>query len=82
MPERTDAVLLRIFIGEEDEYEGRPLYEALVEMAHRHRLAGATVVRGPGGWVVRTGEAIVGLAALYGIWLFLAFGLASFVTKF
>ena len=50
MPERTDAVLLRIFIGEEDEYEGRPLYEALVGMAHRHRLAGATVVRGPGGF--------------------------------
>lgn len=40
------------------------------------------VVRGPGGWLVRTGEVLVGLAACYGIWLFLAFGLASFVTEF
>jgi hypothetical protein len=40
------------------------------------------IARGPGGWLVRTGEGIVGLAALYGIWLFIAFGLASFVTKF
>ncbi len=44
--------------------------------------SGLRIVRGPGGWLVRTGEGIVGLAALYGIWLFLAFGLASFVTKF
>ncbi len=40
------------------------------------------IVRGPGGWLVRVGEAVVGLAALYGIWLFIAFGLANFVTKF
>ncbi len=40
------------------------------------------LVRGPGGWLVRAGEGVVGLAALYGIWLFLAFGLANFVTKF
>lgn len=40
------------------------------------------IARGPGGWVVRTGEAIVGLAAIYGVWLFIAFGLASFVTRF
>ncbi|MBV8638391.1 MAG: serine hydrolase [Candidatus Eremiobacteraeota bacterium] len=44
--------------------------------------SGLRLVRGPGGWLVRIGEAIVGLAALYGIWLFLAFGLASFVTRF
>jgi hypothetical protein len=40
------------------------------------------VVRGPGGWIVRTGEIVVGLAAIYGIWLFATFGLASFVTNF
>lgn len=44
--------------------------------------SGLRIVRGPGGWLVRTGEGILGLAALYGIWLFLAYGLASFVTKF
>jgi hypothetical protein len=40
------------------------------------------VAQGPGGWFVRLGEVIVGLAAVYGIWLFVAFGLASFVTNF
>lgn len=37
---------------------------------------------GPGGWFVRAGEALVALAALYGVWLFIAFGLVSFVTNF
>ncbi len=40
------------------------------------------VMHGPGGWFVRTGEIVVGLAAVYGIWFFLTFGLASFVTNF
>ncbi len=40
------------------------------------------VARGPGGWLVRAGEVIAGLAAIYGVWLFLAFGLANFVTNF
>ena len=40
------------------------------------------VMHGPGGWLVRTGEIFVGLAALYGIWFFVAFGLANFVTNF
>lgn len=40
------------------------------------------VAHGPGGWLVRSGEIVVALAAIYGIWLFLAFGLANFVTNF
>ncbi len=40
------------------------------------------VVRGPGGWFVRLGEIVVALAAVYGIWLFSALGLTSFVTNF
>ncbi len=40
------------------------------------------VAHGPGGWLVRSGEIVVALAALYGIWLFLAFGFANFVTNF
>lgn len=40
------------------------------------------VTRGPGGWLVRLGEIIVGIAAIYGIWLLLAFGLVNFVTNF
>ncbi|GBD84778.1 hypothetical protein BMS3Abin02_01172 [bacterium BMS3Abin02] len=45
-----DGSLLRIFIGESDEYEGRPLYEAIVLMLRREGLAGATVFRGIEGF--------------------------------
>jgi PII-like signaling protein len=45
-----DAVLLRIFIGEDDKARGRPLYEAIVLKAREHGLAGATVLRGPMGF--------------------------------
>jgi PII-like signaling protein len=44
------AVLLRIFMGEDDKAEGRPLYEALVLKARELGLAGATVLRGPLGF--------------------------------
>jgi hypothetical protein len=36
------------------------------------------VLRGPGGWLVRTGEALLGLCAIYGIWVMHVFGFASF----
>jgi PII-like signaling protein len=45
-----DAMLLRVFIGEDDKYQGRPLYETLVLKAREARLAGATVLRGPMGF--------------------------------
>ena len=38
--------LLRIFVGESDKFEHRPLYEAIVMKARESGLAGATVVRG------------------------------------
>lgn len=41
-----DGQLLRIFIGEADRWEGRPLYEAIVQEARKRGLAGATVFRG------------------------------------
>ncbi|MGB6984571.1 MAG: serine hydrolase domain-containing protein [Candidatus Aquilonibacter sp.] len=40
------------------------------------------VMRGPGGWLVRGGEILVGLGALYVIWFFLTFGMVNFVTNF
>jgi PII-like signaling protein len=43
----NDAVLLRIFIGESDRWEHKPLYEAIVLAAREAQLAGATVLRGP-----------------------------------
>lgn len=45
-----EAVLLRIFIGESDRWEHRPLYEAIVLKAREAHLAGATVLRGPMGF--------------------------------
>lgn len=45
-----DAVLLRIFIGENDRWEHRPLYEAIVLKAREMHLGGATVLRGPMGF--------------------------------
>src|SRR5918911_5198121 len=44
------AALLRIFLGESDRYEHRPLYEAIVLKARELHLAGATVLRGPMGY--------------------------------
>ncbi len=41
-----EGFLLRIFIGESDKYEGKPLYEWLVLQAKLKQLAGATVLRG------------------------------------
>jgi len=42
----AEGCLLRIFIGESDKHEGKPLYEWLVLKAREHGLAGATVLRG------------------------------------
>ena len=45
-----DAMLLRIFIGEDDKCQGRPLYEAIVLKAREMHMAGATILRGPIGF--------------------------------
>jgi PII-like signaling protein len=45
-----EGCLLRIYIGESDEWEGGPLYEALVLKARELHMAGATVLRGPIGY--------------------------------
>ena len=46
----SDCVLLRIFIGESDRHEGKPLYEVIVLKARELHLAGATVLRGAMGF--------------------------------
>jgi len=45
-----ECLLLRIFLGEADEYMHRPLYRAIVLRARELHLAGATVLRGPMGF--------------------------------
>ena len=42
----AEAELLRVFIGEADRHGHRPLYEAIVDEARKHGMAGATVLRG------------------------------------
>ena len=42
----TEGKLLRIFVGESDRWDGRPLYEAIVLEARKRGLAGATVIKG------------------------------------
>lgn len=44
------AVMLRIIIGEDDQFQGKPLYEAIVLRAREQHMAGATVLRGPMGF--------------------------------
>lgn len=45
-----NAMLMRIFIGEDDKHGRVPLYEAIVLKAREMHLAGATVLRGPLGF--------------------------------
>lgn len=45
-----DGNLLRVFIGESDQYDGRPLYHGIVQKARELGLAGATVLRGAMGY--------------------------------
>jgi len=49
------AVRLRIYLGEDDKYQGRPLYEEVVVQAQQSRIAGATVFRGYMGYGGATG---------------------------
>jgi uncharacterized protein len=45
-----DGELLRVFVGEDDEHDGMPLYEAIVRLLREEGLAGATVLRGVMGF--------------------------------
>lgn len=42
----AEGKLLRIFLGEQDKWEGQPLYEAIVLLARQKGLAGATAIKG------------------------------------
>ena len=45
-----ENVLMRIFIGENDQYNNQPLYKVLVELFRKKGFAGATVIRGLSGF--------------------------------
>jgi PII-like signaling protein len=42
----SEARLLRIFIGEADKFEGKPLFEAIINLARKQNMQGATILRG------------------------------------
>lgn len=44
------GLLVRIYVGETDQHEGRPLYQAIVQLLRERGLAGATVLRGIEGF--------------------------------
>jgi PII-like signaling protein len=44
------AQLLRIFVGEAEQLDGKPFYEAVVLKAREMHIAGATVLRGSLGY--------------------------------
>ena len=50
MENNNDVKLLRIFVGESDKFEQKPLYESIVFEAKRQGLSGATVTRGVMGF--------------------------------
>ena len=47
---KGERTLMRIFIGESDKYQGKPLYDALLQRLRAKGLAGATVLRGVAGF--------------------------------
>jgi hypothetical protein len=49
-----EKTLMRIFIGESDRWEHKPLYEVLVELLRREGFAGATVLKGAMGFGARS----------------------------
>jgi PII-like signaling protein len=42
----SDGKLLRIFIGEQDKWNGKPLYEEIILLAKKQGMAGATAIKG------------------------------------
>ena len=50
MNTQTDGILLRVFAGESDVHEGKPLYQAVVAKARELGLSGATILKGTMGF--------------------------------
>jgi len=50
MPEQLEMTLMRVFISENDRYENKPLYEALVDLLIAEGFSGATVLKGAMGF--------------------------------
>jgi PII-like signaling protein len=58
------AKRVRVFIGEDERYRGRPLFEAIVLAAREQGLAGATVFKGFMGYSPHADIATAGILRL------------------
>jgi PII-like signaling protein len=50
MPQPSPAKILRLHFSEDAKYQGKPLYEAIIERCRNMKIAGATVFRGLEGY--------------------------------
>lgn len=50
MPETQTGKILRVHVSEQDQYKGKPLYEAIVQKCRELQIAGASVFRGLEGY--------------------------------
>jgi PII-like signaling protein len=50
MPEPQPGKILRVHLSEREQYEGKPLYEAIVQKCREMKIAGATVFKGLEGF--------------------------------
>ena len=55
---------VRVFVGEDERYQGRPLFEAIVLAAKEEGLAGATVFKGFMGYAPHADIATAGILRL------------------
>lgn len=46
----SEGILLRVFIGESDQWQGKPLFQEIVKLARNREMAGATVIKGVMGF--------------------------------
>jgi len=58
------ATRVRVFVGEDERYQGRPLFEAFVLAAREEGLAGATVFKGFMGYAPHADIATAGILRL------------------
>ena len=58
------ATRVRVFVGEDERYRGRPLFEAIVLAARERGMAGATVFRGFMGYAPHADIATTGILRL------------------
>ena len=58
------AMRVRVFVGEDERYRGRPLFQAIVLAAREEGLAGATVFRGFMGYAPHADIATAGILRL------------------